>query len=174
MTIHSFVLQTPIGPLSLLTMDIDGTETLVGSGFTADPAELRARLHPSLAGKELVPATEQSPIAKAHESYFAGDLEALDDLPVHQPGSARLMDLWAELRKVGPGETVTYGELADRAGIPRGARVAGAACSRNLVAPAIPCHRVLPAGGPQKYGHYLYGIDRKEWLIGHETAGACG
>jgi methylated-DNA-[protein]-cysteine S-methyltransferase len=171
MTIHSSVLQTPIGPLSLLTLDIDGTQTLVASGFTADPGELYARMHPALAENELVSATEPGPIGKAHESYFAGDLDALDDVPVYQPGSERLVALWTELRKVGAGETVTYGELADRAGIPRGARVAGAACSRNLIAPAIPCHRVLPASGPAKYGHYLYGVDRKEWLLDHETAG---
>ncbi len=168
MTIHSTVLSTPIGPLSLLTLDLDGVETLVASGFTADPTTLHERLHSSLAGHALEPG-EPGTIAKAHEAYFAGDLTALDDVPVHQPGRWRLEALWAELRKVKPGETVSYGELADRAGIERGARVAGAACSHNLVAPAVPCHRVLPASGPRKYGNYLYGGERKEWLLAHES-----
>ena len=168
MTIHSTVLSTPIGPLSLLTLDLDGVETLVAGGFTGDPTTLHERLHPSLAGHALEPG-EPGPIAKAHEAYFGGDLAALADVPVHQPGGWRLEALWAEMRKLRPGETLTYGALADRAGIERGARVAGAACARNLIAPAIPCHRILPATTSRKYGDYLYGVERKQWLLSHES-----
>lgn len=169
--IHMTVLDTPIGPLSLLTLDRDGTETLVASGFTADPRELHARLHPSMRSHEPAEAAEIGEIGRAHQAYFAGVLTALDSVPVHQPGSARRERLWAALREVPAGHTVTYAELAIRAGLERAAaRAAGQACSQNLVAPVVPCHRVLPASGPRPYGHYLYGVDRKEWLLRHEAA----
>ena len=69
------------------------------------------------------------------------------------------------------GTTVSYGDLAELAGMPRSAaRAAGGACARNLIAPIVPCHRVLPVSGG--FGGYLYGTDVKEWLLRHESAGA--
>jgi methylated-DNA-[protein]-cysteine S-methyltransferase len=178
--IRATVLDTPIGPLALLERD----GALVASGFTADPRELHARLHPSLrrGGRSgqvgwgdtdnLVTAPDLGDISKAHEAYFDGDLTALDALPVHTPASWRREKLWAALREVRPGQTITYGELADRAGITRGARAAGQACAQNLVAPTIPCHRIVAAGGSatRRLNGYAYGLDRKEWLLRHESA----
>ena len=47
-----------------------------------------------------------------------------------------------------PGTTVSYAQLAERAGLPRtAARAAGSACAQNLIAPFVPCHRVLPSTG---------------------------
>lgn len=166
--IKATVLDTPIGLLSLLTLDLDGTETLVASGFT-DPEELYSRLGAELRTHELTEAGEPGPIAKAHQAYFDGDLRALDTVPVHQIGSSKRIRLWAALREVPPGRTVSYGELASSAGMDRAARAAGQACSQNLIAPAVPCHRVLPASGSARYGNYLYGVDRKEWLLKHES-----
>jgi methylated-DNA-[protein]-cysteine S-methyltransferase len=170
MTIRSFVLDTPIGPLALLTLEIDGVETLVASGFTDDVDELAARLHPSLGHHDVVETPEPGPIAKAHAAYFDGDLHALDAVPVHQPSTPKRERLWAALREVPAGTTVSYGQLAANAGLDRAARAAGQACSQNLVAPAIPCHRVLPSGGGQaKSGGYAYGVGRKQWLLEHEA-----
>lgn len=166
--IRTFVLDTPIGPLALLERD----GILVGSGFTADPSELHDLLHPSLRSEELVMAPDLGEIGKAHTAYFDGDLTALDALTVHAPASWRREKLWAVLREVPAGQTMTYGELADRAGIPRGARAAGQACAQNRIAPAIPCHRVVAAGGTaaRRLNGYAYGLDRKEWLLRHESA----
>jgi len=169
LTINTTVLQTPIGPLALLEHD----GALVGAGFTADPAELHARLHPSLRALELRPVGDLGAITKAHLAYFDGDLTALDALPVHHPASQRRERLWRALRRVGPGQTVTYAELAVLAGMDRtAARAAGQACAQNLIAPAIPCHRVLPSGGAPKgrLGGYYYGLERKAWLLSHESA----
>jgi methylated-DNA-[protein]-cysteine S-methyltransferase len=167
--IRSTVLQTPVGPLAMLEHET----ALVGAGFTAEPRELHARLHPSLRTHELVAIADLGEISKAHEAYFAGDLDALDALTVHAPGTPRRERLWAVLRGVGPGETVTYGELADRAGLVRGARAAGQACARNLIAPVIPCHRVVASTGTgaRRLNGYYYGLNRKEWLLRHESTG---
>jgi methylated-DNA-[protein]-cysteine S-methyltransferase len=166
--IRATVLQTPIGPLSLLEHE----GALVAGGFTADPREMHARLHPSLAGHDLVEVPELGGIGKAHEAYFAGDLDALDTITVHAPAAPTRTLLWEALRGVRPGETVSYGELAARAGLGRGARAAGQACARNLIAPVIPCHRVVAStgSGARRLNGYYYGLDRKEWLLRHEEA----
>ncbi|MEO2108903.1 MAG: MGMT family protein, partial [Actinomycetota bacterium] len=59
-------------------------------------------------------------------------------------------------------------ELAERAGSPRASRAAGQACARNMVAPFVPCHRVLPADGAT--GAYAWGADVKRWLLDAEAS----
>ena len=68
-----------------------------------------------------------------------------------------------QLREVPLGETVSYGELAARAGNPRAARAVGTACARNPVPIVVPCHRVLPGTG--KLGAYAGGPERKRTLL---------
>ena len=79
-TIATAIIGTPIGPLSVLGHG----GALVGAGFTGDPGELHARLHPSLRSLPLAPA-ELPWLVKPLGDYFDGDLMALDGLPVHQP-----------------------------------------------------------------------------------------
>jgi len=82
--------------------------------------------------------------------YFAGeriDFDAIGiDLSSVEPFRRAIYDA---LRKVGFGETVTYGELAKRIGAnePQAAQDVGVAMARNPVPLIIPCHRVLAAGG---------------------------
>jgi methylated-DNA-[protein]-cysteine S-methyltransferase len=72
--------------------------------------------------------------------------------------------VWAELRQVGYGETVSYGELADRLGLVRGAaRAVGAANGRNPIGIVIPCHRVVGAKG--SLSGYAGGVERKQLLL---------
>jgi methylated-DNA-[protein]-cysteine S-methyltransferase len=160
------VLDTPIGPLSLLAHD----GALVGGGFTADPAELHVRMHQSLRGLALAPARQDdlSWLVKPVRAYFDGDLTALDGLAVHQPGTPSRQRLWAAMRAVAPGSTVSYTALAAQAGNPSAPRAAGAACAANLIAPVVPCHRVLRTD--HSLGGYYYGLDRKDWLLRHEGA----
>jgi methylated-DNA-[protein]-cysteine S-methyltransferase len=65
--------------------------------------------------------------------------------------------------EVGPGEVVTYGGLAQRAGRPRAARAAGTACATNPIPLVVPCHRVLPGGGG--VGNYGGGAHVKRALL---------
>ena len=72
------------------------------------------------------------------------------------------------LERVPFGHTVTYGELAARAGRPRAARAVGSAMATNPVAVLVPCHRVVPgAGGIGRYGG---GVDAKAFLLRLEGA----
>lgn len=160
------VLATPIGPLSLLAQD----GALVGGGFCDGPGALTARLHVSLraAPARAVQAEDLPWLVKPLCDYFAGDLRALDGLPVYQPASPGRQHLWAQMREIPPGTTLTYSQLAAQAGQPTAPRAAGAACAANLIAPVVPCHRVLRTGGA--LGGYYYGLDRKRWLLHHEGA----
>lgn len=163
--ISAQVLPTPVGPLSLLARG----EVLVAAGFTADPREMARRLSPELRALPLVEVADLGKPAQAIRDYLDGNLTALDAVAAEQPGSERRQRLLAALREVPPGTTVSYAELAVRAGLPRtAARAAGGACAQNLVALVVPCHRVLPTGGG--LGGYYYGPAVKEWLLRHEGA----
>ena len=69
-------------------------------------------------------------------------------------------------RAIPPGTTITYGELARRAGSPRACRAAGQAMARNPIPLVIPCHRVVAAGGP---GGYAGGLAMKARLLALES-----
>ncbi|MGW0194951.1 methylated-DNA--[protein]-cysteine S-methyltransferase [Nonomuraea sp. NPDC003201] len=158
------LIPTPVGPLSLLSRE----GVVVAAGFTADPTEMFVRLTPELQSEGLEVVDDLGAASEAVRAYLAGDLDALDAVQVSQPGTATRKRLHATLREVKAGTTVSYAELAERAGMPRtAARAAGSACAQNLIAPFVPCHRVLPSGGG--YGGYYYGVPVKEWLIAHES-----
>lgn len=162
--IDAQIIPTPIGPLSVLVRE----GVLVAAGFTADPKEMFVRLTPHLQAEGLSVVDDLGPVSEAVDAYFAGDLDALDTVPVEQPGTATRKRLHQTLREVKAGTTVSYAELAERAGMPRtAARAAGSACAQNLIAPFVPCHRVLPSTGG--YGGYYYGVPVKEWLLAHEA-----
>ncbi|WP_210492056.1 methylated-DNA--[protein]-cysteine S-methyltransferase [Patulibacter sp. SYSU D01012] len=170
-------LDTPVGPFLLLT-DADGA--VRASGFTADLAEVLALLPRAGTGAEVRPAADApdddptAPALDALRRFFAGDLTALDGVPVRQDADPErpVARMRVRLRAVGPGETRTYAGLAADAGLPRAPRAAGQACSRNAVAPFVPCHRVLSTSGG--LGGYRWGLPVKRALLDHERAHAAG
>lgn len=166
MNLHTTTLPTAAAPLTLIAFG----DALVASGFTADAGSLAMRLPQRLRGLELRYTNDLGAIAKAHEAYLDGDLEALDGIELDLGGTPGQQRLWHALRDVAPATTVTYSELASRAGNAAAVRAAGSACARNLIAPAIPCHRVIRADGGM--GGYFYGLDVKRWLLDHERAAA--
>jgi len=159
MTIEATTLTTPIGELSLLARD----DVIVAAGF-GSPVEMAAQLDDD----DLVIRPDLGRLSAAVKAYFDGDLHAMDDLPVAQPGGDFHQAAWKVMREVAPGETITYAELAARAGNPKAVRAAGSACARNLIAPIVPCHRIVRTGGA--LGGYYYGLDTKNWLLAHERA----
>jgi methylated-DNA-[protein]-cysteine S-methyltransferase len=82
--------------------------------------------------------------------------------------------VYALLREVGPGATITYGELAERAGSPGAARAVGAAMGRNPVPVIIPCHRVLAGGGRSGGFSAPGGVSTKFRLLEIERASRTG
>lgn len=88
------------------------------------------------------------------------------DLPLDIQGTAFQCRIWDALRRVPPGTTLSYGELADRIGNSNSARAVAQACATNKVAVAVPCHRVVRKDGG--LGGYKWGIGRKRALLQRE------
>ena len=87
-----------------------------------------------------------------------------DDLPLDLRGTPFQLRVWEALRTIPRGETVSYGDLARRLGLPPGAsRAVGTACGSNPVGLIVPCHRVVRTGGG--LGGYYWGLDRKKLLL---------
>jgi methylated-DNA-[protein]-cysteine S-methyltransferase len=99
--------------------------------------------------------------------YFAGK-RACFDLPLAPRGTDFQRRVWSEIAKVGYGETITYAELASRAGAPGSARAAGAATGRNPLSILVPCHRIVATDG--SLTGYAGGLERKERLLALEGA----
>lgn len=158
-TVYATTLDTPVGALALLVRD----DALVAAGFTSVEDQF-GRLHGSA---ELRIVDDLGRFSVAMQAYFDGDVTAPDTLPVAQTGGGFRQAAWKVMREVPPGETITYAELASRAGNPSAVRAAGSACAQNMVAPIVPCHRIVRTGGG--LGGYYYGLPTKEWLLAHES-----
>ena len=91
------------------------------------------------------------------------------DIPLDVRGTAFQERVWAELRKIPPGETRSYAEIAAAAGKPSAVRATGSANGANNVAVLIPCHRVVRSDG--SLGGYAYGLDIKRELLSREAKG---
>lgn len=90
----------------------------------------------------------------------------MPDLPLDVAGTAFQQAVWAELRRIPPGETRTYTQMAAAVGKPKAVRAAGSANGANPVSVLIPCHRVVRSDG--SLGGYAYGLDRKRALLDKE------
>lgn len=108
---------------------------------------------------------ENAEVARQAREYFAGTRQTFD-LPLAPEGSAFQQQVWAELRRIGYGETISYAELAKRVGHPGAARAVGRANATNPIALVIPCHRVIGSNG--KLTGYAYGTELKEQLLNWE------
>jgi len=109
---------------------------------------------------------DRQPAAREIGEYFAGRRRTFStpvDLTGQPPFRRRVLEA---LRAVPFGETVSYGELARRAGNPRAARAVGQAVGANPVPVVVPCHRVLAAGGA--IGGFGLGLPAKRTLLAIE------
>jgi methylated-DNA-[protein]-cysteine S-methyltransferase len=159
-------LSSPLGRLLV----VQGPEGLVRIAFSEEAedrvlAEVASLLGPNVIGSDRELAGERDALSE----YLEGDATTLT-LPVdlrlaHAPFRRAVLE---KLRDVPRGETVSYGELAARAGSPKASRAVGTACARNPVPIVVPCHRVLPSTG--KLGSYAGGPERKRALLTLEGA----
>jgi methylated-DNA-[protein]-cysteine S-methyltransferase len=107
-------------------------------------------------------------VVKELYGFFAGEPTDFRDLPLDLQGTPFQLRVWQELRRIPWGDTISYRELARRAGSPRAFRAVGQANACNPIPIIIPCHRVISADGG--LGGYSSGLWRKRWLLDHEGA----
>lgn len=101
------------------------------------------------------------------DAYFAGDTAAIDSIPVDPGGTGFQRRVWRQLRRIPAGRTASYGDIARAIGSPKAVRAVGRANGANPISIVIPCHRVVGADG--RLVGYGGGLDRKRWLLRHET-----
>jgi methylated-DNA-[protein]-cysteine S-methyltransferase len=154
--LHAVTVPTPFGSLSAFVTPEDGVVRASGFGSLVRIAQglPRALVERGWEERDL-PA-----VSSAIRDWIAGDGDALARVPVAQNGGAFMQKVWAAMRTIPSGETMTYGELAALAGNGKAARAAGHACAINAIAPFVPCHRVVLASGIGNYG--FGGTDVKE------------
>lgn len=98
--------------------------------------------------------------------YFGGERERFE-MTLAPEGTPFQRSVWQAISGIGFGETITYGELAQRAGCPGSARAAGAATGRNPLSVIVPCHRIVGSNG--SLTGYAGGLDRKRALLALES-----
>ena len=103
--------------------------------------------------------------ARQAEEYFRCTRISFD-LPFRVEGTDFQRRVWEQLRLIPFGETISYGELAERVDAPAAFRAVGNANGRNCLPLFVPCHRVLAARG--KIGGFTGGIGLKKRLLLHE------
>jgi O-6-methylguanine DNA methyltransferase len=161
-TIHLSSFQSPIGLLHLAHVD----DCLYALNFEEFYDSLITHLHTRYADAELVEGSIDPRIQQALQRYFAGEINALDTLPVHASGTPFQQHVWQGLRQIPAGNTYSYQQLAQYVGNMKAQRAVGTANGRNPIPLVIPCHRVINSNG--KLGGFGGKLWRKEWLLKHE------
>ncbi len=162
----SFQLGRLAGPTGELLIITDDNGLVCALDFHDYEERLHRLLRLYYGGVHLKIAPVPKNISRALDSYFAGQIDAILGLSWKTAGSVFQNQVWQALREIPAGETISYGQLAERIGRPKAVRAVGAANGANPIAIILPCHRVIGASG-QLTG-YGGGLWRKEWLLAHE------
>jgi methylated-DNA-[protein]-cysteine S-methyltransferase len=161
------VLDTRTGPFGMLA---EGA-TVWAAGFSAEVEVLRRMLPESRRDDDVVACPDLGSVSTAVRRYFAGELDAIDTVALAWELEGFRDRAMHAMRAVPAGATISYRELAVRAGgEPRdhvAARAAGQACARNPLTLFVPCHRIVASGGDLH--NYGWGLRVKRWLLDHES-----
>jgi methylated-DNA-[protein]-cysteine S-methyltransferase len=163
-TIETATVNSPIGELALFARG----DALCSLVFADHADEMRAILTARFGEVRWLPARDPAGAASRLRRYFDGELGALDGIAVDTGGTPFQQRVWAALRAIPVGQTISYGDLARAIGHPSAVRAVGAANKRNPVSLVIPCHRVVASDG--RLHGYAGGLGRKDWLLRHERA----
>lgn len=150
-------LESPIGPLTLLARDGVLTSLTMHEHRHSSPPPTDA----------VVDDAWFKDVAQQLDRYFAGELSTFD-VEMDLRGTEFQQRVWAQLCEIPYGATISYGELAKRVGNAHASRAVGLANGRNPISIIVPCHRVIGAGG--SLTGYGGGLERKRWLLEHESA----
>lgn len=154
------VVDSPVGMLTLVAANSILTGLYLDRQRHRPPAE-------TFGERDSTPFTE---VIGQLEEYFAGPRTEFD-LPITLAGTPFQRTVWAALRGIPYGETVSYGQLAERIGRRGAARAVGLANGRNPICIIVPCHRVVGATGALT--GYGGGLERKQHLLNFERHATC-
>ena len=156
-------------PIGTLALAVDDAGRLRGVSFGEGLKRAMTREYPGVA---LEAGEAPDTVTAALADYFDGDLQALMRIDWSLDGAVAgdgfQARVWRALWEAPVGQTITYGEMARRAGEPGAAQAAGVALNRNPIPLVLACHRVVGADGSMV--GFGGGLERKTWLLRHEGA----
>ncbi|WP_319002370.1 bifunctional DNA-binding transcriptional regulator/O6-methylguanine-DNA methyltransferase Ada [Alcaligenes sp. 13f] len=161
-TIHFAIAQCSLGALLVAQSDRGICAISLGD----DPRVLLEQLQHRFKAADLIGADPQFNQRVAQVVAMVEEPALGLSLPLDIQGTAFQQRVWTLLRHIPVGQTVSYTELAERLGIPNGARAVARACASNTLAVAIPCHRVVRQSGD--LAGYRWGLERKKTLLERE------
>jgi len=159
-------IETPLGGLILVA----GPDGRLHASEFSDRAERLHRLLDRRIGKDryrLHAGNTPDAVRLSLEGYFAGDLAMISTVPLARAGTGFQQEMWAALRTIPPGTTMSYAGMAMALGRTGSARAIGHANAANPFGIIVPCHRLIGSGGALT--GYAGGLERKRWLLDHET-----
>lgn len=160
--------DSPLGPLAVAECQERVLAIHFGSSAGHAETELLAR-HPELGERPCRTSAPLGPAGRLLRDYLESrreDLHLKVDLSLVKSEFDRLV--LRTLFRTRMGQTLSYGELAQRIGRPNAARAVGGAMRRNPIPILVPCHRVVTSTGA--LGHYTGGVEKKAWLLEREGA----
>jgi AraC family transcriptional regulator of adaptative response/methylated-DNA-[protein]-cysteine methyltransferase len=154
--------ECSLGSILVAATDKGVCAILMGS----DPHLLIRQLQDRFAKAELIGGDASFEKLVAQVIGFVEQPRLGLDLPLDVRGTAFQQRVWKALRRIGVGKTASYGEIAARIGRPTSIRAVAQACGANMIAVAIPCHRVIRTDG--QISGYRWGVQRKQALLERE------
>ncbi|MGD0584559.1 MAG: methylated-DNA--[protein]-cysteine S-methyltransferase [Oryzomonas sp.] len=172
MTVHQFILEhldTPIGRMLIVTDADCCVRALDWEDHEQRMLDI-LRIHYGGNAVRLCEASRPSAARRSLQAYFEGDIGAITDLATATNGTDFQRAVWSELRRIPAGQAISYAALAARIGRPTATRAVGRANGANPIPVVVPCHRVIGMNG--SLTGFGGGLDRKRWLLDHESAWA--
>lgn len=165
--IHYALWKTPLGNLFAASTD-EGLCALRLCEDQRQVPEFTAEISARHGNVQMVEDAEwMRPLLRQIDDVLAGRATG-DTISLDPAGTQFQKRVWKALVKVPWGKTLSYSELAKKAGNPKAIRAVASACARNPIAFVVPCHRVLHKGGG--LGGYYWGLQMKQQLLERERA----
>ena len=158
-------LPTPVGEAVIV---VDECAALRVFGWNEEQDRIGRRLRRDYGGVEIHEGQAPADLRGKIAAYFEGDVGILDSIACAGAGTPFQRAVWAALREIPVGQTLSYGALARKIGLPKAVRAVGLANGQNPIGVVVPCHRVIGADG--SLTGYGGGLPRKRWLLEHEGA----
>ena len=156
-----------IGECSLGSILVAATERGVCAILLGDkPAELVHELERQFPRATLIGADPQFEALVANVIGLVEHPASPAKLPLDVRGTAFQHRVWKALSAIPAGTTASYAQIARAIGEPRAVRAIARACASNVLAVAIPCHRVVRTDGA--LSGYRWGVERKRTLLERE------
>lgn len=160
------VIKYSTGTTTLGTVLVAQSNKGVCAIFLGDPEELTLDLKDNFPRAVLIRSDDNLKSSLSEVIDLVDNPTKAPDFPIDLRGTEFQKKVWKALWEIPPGDTLSYSQLAERVGSPTGVRAVASACAANVLAVAVPCHRILRSDG--SITGYRWGVERKKQLLARE------